>query len=211
MRESINMITRNFGTLDEEPIKGNKVYASGDEPILEDLGEGEFILDRNKNRPLVKVGGELKQMRVDSNGFVFYDTPIDSSMIQSLSQALEQISSSSVDTNETFYFGFYINAARINDVALRPLMQTKGTILKKITFDITTVFDGNFTFEWNISFGSLLIFVGDIDFSISGLRSFEFNKYDPTGALAAYTTAVTTPPTTGLVYVLVEYGRVAYV
>jgi hypothetical protein len=210
MRTATNIITRNFGVLEEEPIKGNKVYASGDEPILEDLGEGEFILDRNKNRPLVKVGGELKQMKVDKDGYVFYDTPIDSSMVQSLSQALEQIQPT-VDTNETFYFGFYINPARINNVALRPVIQTKGTILKRIIFDIVSAFDGNFTFELNMVFGGFYIHAGDIDFTSTGLRPFEYNKYDPVNALTTYTTTVTTPPTTGLVYVLLEFGRGTYV
>jgi hypothetical protein len=164
VRKVADIVSRNFGELIEEPVGSNKVYTGTEQPILEDLGEGEFILDAVKNRPLIKVGGELKQMKVDGDGFVFYDTPSGGSMGQSLISTFEQLSQA-VDTNKTYYYGFYINAARINDVGLRPAISKLGNVLKKISFDIITAFDGNFTFEWNMIFGGIQILTDGIDFN----------------------------------------------
>lgn len=59
----------------DDALNASKTFDYANDIKLDKIGEGEFIVDKQSARPLVKVDGSMKQMVVDDNGYVFYDTP----------------------------------------------------------------------------------------------------------------------------------------
>lgn len=113
MRTFTRAYKRNAGfdyNLLEEPMAIGKEFNKFNEIQLSDVAEGESIVDAEYNRPMVKVNGELKQMKVDDRGYVYFGE-------SALSQAITEVKNSSssgsssgsggstVDTNKTFYMG----------------------------------------------------------------------------------------------------------
>lgn len=220
MRTITDRLSRNLGSsleIFEEPIASNKVFNGDEQPNLAELGEGEFILDNRKYRPLIKVNGELKQMKVDKNGFVFYDTPTDKLYRPTPSSLLDFLSPTN-DSNKTFYLPIQFG---LNDVANGS--KSIGTVPKGYTIDgidiyVQTAFVGITPItmeitEWQLDGMSLpgAVFNTDaVDLTTTGIKRldwFRITSYDTVYGINFYGTPAVAPYRA---YLRINYKGIVY-